>query len=173
MILPILLFFAAVGDHGFGVLPSKPLPDVQVTTEDNRRLSLRELTRDRAVAVQFVFADCVTVCPLLGSLFRSVEKRVDPASSTMLLSITVNPDRDTPDRLKEWLSGFRQGRNWHAIRVAKEDLPAILEVFGQKVGPVAAHSSQVFFVKHNGEVFGRTTGLPDSAGVAGILQRLP
>lgn len=173
MILPILALLAAAGDHGFGLLPPEPLPDVTVITEDNRQAGLRSLVNGRAVAIQFIFTDCVTVCPLLGSLFRSVEKRLDNNSPVLLLSVSVNPDRDTPERLKEWLSGYRQGERWHAVRTSKEGLRTLLIALGQKSGPPAGHSSQVFFIKSNGEVFGRTTGLPDSAGVAGILGRLP
>lgn len=173
MIIPLLLFLAAAGDHGFGVLPPVPLPDIMVTTEDNQQVSLRTLANKKAVAIQFVFTDCVTVCPLLGSLFQSLEKRIPAQTPILLLSVSVNPERDDADRLKEWLGNFRRGNHWRAIRTSPADLPALLEAFGQKPGPVAAHSSQVFFVKTNGEVFGRTTGLPDSAGVAGILTRLP
>ena len=173
MIVPLLLFIAAATDHGFGVLPPVQLPDIQVTTEDNKHVSLRELTNNQAVAIQFVFTDCETVCPLLGSLFQSVEKRNTRRSPSLLLSVTVNPDRDDPPRLKDWLSNFRRGTKWHAIRTTPADLKLLLEAFGQKPGPAVAHSAQVFFVKSNGEVFGRTTGLPDSAGVAGILSRLP
>ena len=172
MILPILLFLAA-GDHGFGVLPPVPLPEISVTTEDNKQVPLRTLANGRAVAVQFVFTDCVTVCPLLGSLFQSVEKRLDAATPVLLLSVSVNPGRDTPERLREWLSGFRHGQRWRAARTSPADLKKLLTVFGQKSGPITAHSSQIFFVKSNGEVFGRTTGLPDSAGVAALIQRLP
>ena len=173
MILTAFLLLAAAADHGFGLLPPTPLPDVMVTTEDNRQIRLRSLASGRAVAVQFVFTDCVTVCPLLGSLFHSVEKRLNSASNVLLLSVSVNPERDTPERLKEWLAGFGQVARWNAIRTSPEELQQLLKAFGQKAGAPAAHSSQVFFVKSDGVVFGRTTGLPDSAGVSDILQRLP
>lgn len=170
--IPLLLFFAAAGDHGFGVLPPVQLPDITVTTEDNRRIGLRSLAKDQAVAVQFVFTDCATVCPLLGSLFQSVERRLDNRSPILLLSVSVNPERDDSERLKLWLAGFRNGQRWRAVHTSPADLQTLLAAFGQKNGPPVEHSSQVFFVKTNGEVFGRTTGLPDSAGVAEILRRL-
>lgn len=172
MTLP-LLFFLVAGDHGFGLLPPVKVPDVIVTTEDNRQQSLRALIKGRSVALQFIFTECLTVCPLLGSLFQSVEKRLDPDRPILLLSVSVDPEQDTPQRLHSWLSDFRKGERWHAVRTTPEDLKLILAAFEQKSGALASHSSQVFFIKADGTVFGRTTGLPDSAGVAGILNRLP
>ena len=130
MIIPLLLFLAAAGDHGFGVLPPVQLPDIMVTTEDNQQVSLRTLANKQAVAIQFVFTDCVTVCPLLGSLFQSVEKRIPAQTPVLLLSVSVNPERDDADRLKEWLGNFRRGSHWRAIRTSPADLPALLEAFG-------------------------------------------
>ncbi len=165
---------AADTGHGFGPLPPTPLPAVIVTTQEGRPVPLPELVRGKAVAVQFIFTSCSTACPLLGSLFRSVEKRLARSGDDrMLLSISVDPDRDSPEGLKAWLKRYGAGGRWQAVTANAKDLESILRAFGQKAGQPAAHTTQVFYVSKNGDVIGRSTSLPDPAGLAAVIERLP
>ncbi len=172
MIAWFVLTLAAGVDHGFGPLPATPLPDISVTTELGQTMPLRELLKDRPAAIQFIFTDCTTACPLLGSLFRSVEKRLEEPGRALLLSVSVNPARDDAPRLKTWLDQFRRTDKWRAVHVSEPALKKLLGAFQQQSGPATSHSTQVFFVKPGGEVMGRTTGLPDAAGVAAILRKI-
>ena len=170
----LTVWLTQAADHGYGPLPPKPLPAVMVMNQDGTAVPLPDLVRGKAVAVHFIFTSCSTACPLLGSLFRSTARRLPAANrDRMLLSISVDPERDTPARLKGWLTQHGGSPRWQAVTLAPKDLELVLEAFGQKSGTLAAHSTQVFYVSTKGEIVGRTTALPDSAGVASELIRLP
>jgi nitrate reductase cytochrome c-type subunit len=122
--------------------------------------------------VQFVFMDCQTTCPLLASLYVNVEKKLPPDADALLVSISVTPDRDTPEKLQSWRKKFGASARWIALRSSLEDLPIILAAFGQKAPIGAAHSLQVFFVENSGgqPVYAaRTTELPRASTVANAL----
>ena len=166
------LVAAGQGGHGFGPVPPVELPDVAVTRHDGARLRLREVFRGHRTAVQFIFVDCPTACPLLGSLFRKVDQALSD-SDAQLVSITVNPERDSAARLGEWRKRFAAGPRWLGLRLETVDLPAVLAAFGQESGPPTGHTLQVFLVDSLARYVARTTDLPGAAAVAGALRVEP
>lgn len=173
--IPVVLLFAgsmaAAGGqdwHGFGPVDPVDLPDLWAERHDGERVRVRELFHGRRNIVQFIFVDCPLACPLLGSLFRRVDRELmDP--TTRLVSITVNPSADTPRRLNNWLRQFQASPRWVGLRLSEADLPVFLRAFRQEAGPPSGHTLQVFFVDGKARYVGRTTDMPNAATVAAQL----
>ena len=74
-----------------------PAPEFSLTTADGGRLSLGDL-RGKVVAVTFIYATCTDACPLLTAKMVGMQKRLglDFGSKVRFVSITVDPERDTP-----------------------------------------------------------------------------
>lgn len=160
---------AQAAGHGYGPVDPAPIPDVAVVRHDGRTSTLlQELGTDRA-AIQFVFTDCRTACPLLGSLFRNVDRQV-AVGKGRLVSISVNPQGDSPARLASWLHTFSASDRWVALRLEPGELARVLAVFGQKSGPITGHAIQVFFAE-DGKFLAQTTDLPRASVIASALNR--
>ncbi|MBY0502859.1 MAG: SCO family protein [Bryobacteraceae bacterium] len=155
-------------DHGYGPVDPVALPDVVLTSENGLPVRLRSLTANKRTAVQFIFTHCPTACPLLGSLFAKVDRTL-AGDSSLLLSISVDPARDTPERLLAWRRQFGRSDRWMALRPDAASLAALLKVFGQKDGPPSGHALQVFYVDGESRYVARTTDLPRAAGIANAL----
>jgi len=169
--LPLALVLALMVepvDHGYGPVEPATVPPVRVTTHTGRPVNLRDLLRGRRTAVQFIFVSCQTACPLLGSLFHRVDTQLD--DSAALLSITVDPEHDTPARLREFLERHEASGRWTAVRAARRDLAALLRLFGQQDGPPTGHTMKVFFTDEQARYTGRTVMLPQAAGVLRVLR---
>jgi protein SCO1/2 len=80
-----------------------PAPEFTLTTQDNTRLSLRDL-RGKVVAVTFIYASCVDTCPLLTAKLAGLQAKLgaDFGPKVFFASITVDPKRDTPEVLKRY-----------------------------------------------------------------------
>lgn len=80
-----------------------PASEFTLTTQDNARLSLKEL-RGKVVAVTFIYASCADTCPLLTAKLAGVQTKLGPdfGSRVFFLSVTVDPERDTPEILKRY-----------------------------------------------------------------------
>ena len=78
-----------------------PAPEFTLTTQDNTRLSLGDL-RGKVVAVTFIYASCADTCPLLTAKLAGLQARLgtDFGPRVFFASITVDPERDTPEVLK-------------------------------------------------------------------------
>jgi cytochrome oxidase Cu insertion factor (SCO1/SenC/PrrC family) len=160
----------AFGDHNYGPVTPVALPEITVTRHDGARLSLREAVGAGRVAVQFVFTDCQTACPLLGSLFHNVDQKMGASAGPVeLVSISVNPAADTAQKLAAWRKSFQASSRWIALRPEPKDLATLLRVFGETDPAPAAHSKQIYFVDR-GHYAARSTELPRAALVAAALR---
>ncbi len=75
---------------------------------------LSDVVQDRIAVVNFMYSKCTTVCPLTSAIFGKVQealgKRMD--QEVRLISITLDPVSDTPERLKEYSRQFAYGSGW-------------------------------------------------------------
>lgn len=171
---PILLLLATVHVnsaqdwHGVGPVAPVLLPDLEAERHDGERVRLRQVFSGRRSVVQFIFVDCPTACPLLGNLFRKVDRELDDPGA-QLVTITVNPAADTPARLNEWRRQFHASSRWFALRLAAADLAVLLRTFQQEAGSPSGHTLQIFLVDEGSRYVGRTTAMPNAAAVAAQL----
>ena len=105
--LALLVWPAAGGAHkakeGGRLAKIGPAPEFTLTSTDSGRLSLGDL-RGKVVAVTFIYATCTDTCPLLTAKMAGMQKNLGPdfGSKVRFVSITVDPERDTPQVLAQY-----------------------------------------------------------------------
>jgi protein SCO1 len=85
-----------------------PAPEFTLTKQDGKRLALKEL-RGKVLAITFIFASCADTCPLLTAKMAGIQNRLasDFGHNVFFVSITVDPQRDTPDVLKRYADAHK------------------------------------------------------------------
>ncbi len=80
-----------------------PAPEFSLTAQDGRRVSMAGL-RGKVVAVTFIYASCADTCPLLTAKMATLQRRLGPdfGRNVAFVSITVDPERDTPKVLAHY-----------------------------------------------------------------------
>jgi protein SCO1/2 len=80
-----------------------PAPAFTLTTQEGTRLSLKNL-RGKIVALTFIYASCTDTCPLLTAKMAGLQARLgtDFGAKVFFVSVTVDPERDTPEVLKRY-----------------------------------------------------------------------
>jgi protein SCO1/2 len=124
-----LLAFSARGDeasdmssHHHHVAPQitaasvqYTVPDVTLTRADGATVSLAEEINDgRPVMLNFIYTSCTSVCPLMSQMFALFERNLGADRGDVhLMSISIDPEADTPARLTEYAERFGAGPEWH------------------------------------------------------------
>lgn len=98
----------SAGLSGIKLPAATPRPDFALMTPAGERYSFRERTQGRLTLLFFGYTNCPDVCPatmanlgaVLGKLLSTERSRLD------VIFVTTDPERDTPQRLAEWLGGF-------------------------------------------------------------------
>ena len=84
-----------------------PAPEFALTSQDGEEVKLKDF-RGKVVAVTFIFTRCTDTCPVLTPMMSFVQDRLgsDFGERIAFISITVDPERDTPEVLKEYGEAF-------------------------------------------------------------------
>lgn len=113
--------------------PQNPvLPDVQVIDDHGRRMSLGAL-RGKVVLLEFIHIGCPVVCDSLISKFGQIADELGPnlGSRVMLLSVTNDPQNDSPPKLLELARSREADLNgWLFVTGNAGDVDRIIKAFG-------------------------------------------
>jgi protein SCO1 len=84
-----------------------PAPEFTLTSQDGAQVALANL-RGKVVAVTFIYTLCTNTCPVLTPMMSFVQDQLgaDFGAKIAFISITVDPERDTPEVLKEYAHAF-------------------------------------------------------------------
>ena len=84
-----------------------PAPEFALTSQDGAPVQLADF-RGKVVAVTFIFTMCTATCPVLTPMMSFVQDQLgsDFGAKIAFVSITVDPERDTPEVLKEYAQAF-------------------------------------------------------------------
>ena len=90
------------------------LPQVKLVREDGKTVSLPdELDDGRPVVLDFIFTTCATICPVMSQTFAQVQRKLgDAREKVHMVSISIDPEEDTPARLAEYARKFKAGPQW-------------------------------------------------------------
>jgi protein SCO1/2 len=107
----LLLMLSREGPEHTALKPTlpriAPAPEFVLTSQHGAPVTLADF-RGRVVAVTFIFTMCTATCPVLTPLMSFVQDQLGPdfGAKIAFVSITVDPERDTPDVLKEYAQAF-------------------------------------------------------------------
>lgn len=91
--------------------------DTALTDQNGKPVRLKsDVLGDRLVIMDFVYTSCTTVCPVVSAVLAQVQEKLGArlGRDVQLVSVTVDPQRDTPARLKTYAAkhGAKAGWSW-------------------------------------------------------------
>ena len=117
-----------------------PAPAFALTSQDGTRVSLADL-RGKVVAVTFIYTSCIDTCPVLTALMALVQDKLgqDFGEKVAFVSISVDPERDTPEVLKQYADTFSANLKGWAFLTGD---PAAIRDITRRYGVFAAKSAK-------------------------------
>jgi protein SCO1 len=146
---------------GDSVKPAQ-IPDTIVYDQDGKKLRFySDLVKGKTVAINFIFTTCTTICPPLTATFRKLQQELGgrKGSDVQLISISVDPTTDVPERLKAFSAKFNAGPGWSFVTGDKQEIDLLLKSLGASVGDKNDHSPMVLVGNESAGYWTRTYGL--------------
>lgn len=137
--LPVLflLFFFLMVSQGEAAAKYKrtiekyKIPDVVLVNQDGKRINLKTfLDSDRPVVLDFIYGTCTTICPVLSIGYSHFQKKLGPdVDKVRLVSISIDPDNDTPQVMKEYMQRYNALEGWDFLTGKREDIIQVMKAF--------------------------------------------
>ena len=157
---------ASISEAEAGPKSGDEIRDFPLTNQDANRIHLNQY-RGRALVLTFVYTRCPLpdFCPLMSSNFAEVDKELqkNPGlyAKTHLLSVTIDPEFDTPQVMENYGSNYTKetGGNgfdhWEFATGSKDEIKSIAEYFGLRYwndGSQIVHSLRTAVISPDGKL---------------------
>jgi len=156
---------------------SKRYPGLEATftTQDHREVRFSELVEGRRIALQFIFTSCGMICPPMGAQFAALGKLLDEEGieDVHLISVSIDPARDTPDKLAAWANRFGHDADRLTLITAPQpSTDALLRALGIATGDKTDHPAIVLLNNGRDHQWRPVNALGRPAEIVDALDRL-
>lgn len=150
------------------------LNDVKLVSMSGEETSLaKELNGDKPVMVNFIFTTCTTICPVMSATFRQVQSELGPyRDEVRMISVSIDPEYDTPERLRDYAKRFEAGPQWQFLTGSLEGSVAVQKAFDVYRGNKMNHEPTTLLRRSNGEPWVRLDGIASAADIVKEYQQL-
>ena len=144
------------------------IPDVELIDQRGASVSLRELLEsDQPIALNFIFTTCTTICPVMTATFAQMRRELGDAGERLrLVSISIDPEYDRPDKLKAYAEQFRAGAGWEFLTGDGDDIVQVLKSFDSYAGSKMNHQPVTLLKRPESASWTRLDGLASGKDLA-------
>jgi len=123
------------------------MPNLPVVTQDGKTLRFYDdVIKDKIVVVNFIYTTCPDICGLTTARLSQAEDKLGDmvGRDIFFVSLTVDPENDTPEKLKEYADAFHiTGPGWLFLTGKPDDIRAINGRLGQRSRDLREHRQEI------------------------------
>lgn len=156
---------------GSSAFTSSKIPDAPVLDQHGKQLNFySDLIKGKTVAINFVFTTCTAICPSLTATFRRVQQdAANRGVDVQLISVSVDPTTDTPERLNDFATKFKAGPGWTFVTGDKARIDSVLQGLGAAVSNKNDHTPMILIGNDSSDYWTRAYGLTSPTKIVDIL----
>ena len=152
---------------------AKYFSDVELIDQDGQKLHFySDVLKNKVVIINAFFSTCTSVCPPMNRNLEKVQEALGDrlGKDAFIVSITVDPDTDTPTRLKEYSRRFHARPGWLFLTGKKENVDWALYKLGQYVETKGDHSTIIIIGNEPKGLWKKALGLAKSEELMRIVE---
>lgn len=165
---------SATGNSYKRTIENYTVPDVVLVNQDGHKVHLKTYLRsDKPVIVDFIFGTCTTICPVLSASFVNLQQKLGPnAQKVNLVSISIDPENDSPKVLKEYLKRYRAKPGWDFFTGSRKDIDSVMRAFNAYIPNKMSHFPLTLIRSPGDGTWVRIFGLMSSSEFMGEYQKV-
>jgi protein SCO1/2 len=151
----------------------KYFTDVLLINQDGQQMRLySDLLKGKVVIINTFFTTCTSMCPPMSRNLEKVQTWLGDrlGKDVYIISFSVDPETDTPPRLKHYSKGYNARPGWYFITGKKENLEFALYKLGQKVADKNDHTSVMIIGNDSTGLWKKAFGLAPADGLIKVVE---
>jgi len=147
---------------------SYTVPGLELLDRSGKSVKLQSLLGgDQPVALNFIFTTCTTVCPIMSATFAQMRRDLgSEADRIQLVSITIDPEHDSPKVLAEYAKRYDAPASWHFLTGKPKDIETVRRAFDSWTGTKTNHQPITLLRGKGEEKWIRVDGLASGSSLA-------
>jgi protein SCO1 len=151
------------------------IPDLPLLNQDGKQIHFyRDLIKGKVVAINFIFTTCTTICPPMAATFSKIQNQLGDrlGKDVYLISISVDPAVDTPERLKAWGAKFDAKPGWTFVTGNKPEMDQLLKALSGYSARKEDHSPTILIGNDAKGMWTRANGLAKPALLVQLVEEV-
>lgn len=150
---------------------SAKIPNARIYDQNGKQLNFYDdLIKGKTVAINFIFTTCTASCPPLTATFRRVQQDAKQRNlEVQLISISVDPTVDTPERLHAFAEKFKAGPGWTFVTGDKGEIDSLLQGLGAAITNKNDHTPMIMIGNDTIDYWTRAYGLSSPATLVDLI----
>ena len=100
----------------------------ELVDQDENPVQFPDTYTGKVILVGYVYTHCPDICPMITYNMRDIQRELPDEEEFMLVSISFDPERDTPEILHEYAENYKLGQdNWRLLTGNTEEVDEVLE----------------------------------------------
>lgn len=159
--------------------PWTTVPDVTLLNESGRSVKLfDDVLKNKTVVINFLFSSCQYRCPLQGQKFADLSKALGKrlGKDVFLVSISIDPTYDTPEKLKVFGQTHGRQEGWTLLTGNEVEVnKVLLSLIGKRASGKGEHNSIIVVGKTNDKnwtAMSSTYGLAPTLDILNLIENI-
>ena len=151
----------------------KYFTDVELINQDGKKVRFySDVLKGKTVIVNAFFTSCTSVCPPMNRNMEKIQEALGDrvGRDVFLVSMTVDPETDTPARMKEYAKKFHAGPGWLFLTGKKENLDWALYKLGQYVENKDDHQTVLIIGNEPTGLWKKAFGMANVAELVQVVE---
>lgn len=144
---------------------TKFLPDLLLLDENGRKVRFySDLIKGKTVLISFFYTSCTYTCLIQSDVFSRLQAELGDrlGKEVFLISVTIDPETDTPQRLKTWGAQHGLKKGWTLVTGSKGDMSKLVgHLTGNPLGRIELHSPFIYIGNDKKNSWAATYGLAE------------
>lgn len=149
------------------------VPALSLVDANGKSVRLGELlAADKPLMINFIFTSCSAICPVMAATFAQVQQRLGPRrDGVRMVSVTIDPGYDTPERLRDYARRFEARPDWHFLTGGADAIRRVQDAFDAYRGNKGNHLPLTILRAAPGATWIRVEGLASPDQLLRELER--
>ena len=149
--------------------------DVQLTNQDGVKMRLySDLISGKTVVISSFYSTCAGICPVMAATLKRIQTALGDrlGRDVILVSITVDPETDTPARLRDYAKSMAAKPGWYFVTGKKENVEEVLHKLGLLVDAKENHKSVMIIGNEPKGLWKKAFGLARSDDIVKMVEEV-
>lgn len=146
--------------------------DVELVNQNGETMRLySDLLKGKVVVVNTIFTTCTSICPLMSRTYARLQEHLGDrlGRDVYLLSISVDPENDTPELLKKFGQNYDARPGWYMLTGTSENVHFALRKLGHDVEQKESHKAIMLIGNEPTGLWKKAFGLAPAEDIIAIL----
>ena len=140
------------------------VPNLAVVAHDGTTFNFYDdLIKDRIAVISFIYTSCSEICPVATARLSQLQEKLGAhmGRDVFFYSITVDPDTDTPERMRDYAKAFGAGPGWLFLTGTPEHINEIRYRLGERSRFLGEHRNDLLLSNGPAEQWQRDSAMGD------------